>query len=609
MKKLLTAALALLILISFSACGAGVVRTDGTTTPAEETLAPVTSEQPADSETEPARQLPSCPTGGLIKENCYYGNLYFDIGIDLNSSWTFFDTDERSALSGGNVDLKDQKDILRALDEGISVIDMMAVYSDRTVSVTVEKNGIEDDSSEAERRCLEACFEKTKNELAPVGLVLSEGEITEIDFAGGRHPSLRFVTKIAGAEVFYLGVVVKQGVYDAFIAISSIFPEKLDGLASRFFNNIYGYSSKDDPDKPGKDPVMGTVIGNRYVSQSFPGLIIGLDDTWNIVPDKDGLHRDRYRSELESAIRSGGAVFDLFAERPSSGSSLYVQLMCASPEEAADLREYESFPEPMADAVCVSLESLGFEIEKLETVPQEIGGRTVPGISMQCYHKESSTRLFYEGGIFISGRMIAVVMSVGTDEVFSRGMLGEFAPLPEEKIPLGSEVKGVNCSFPLYGLSFDTGSDWSRGYDWSAAECPAEALPAMLRLGLIQPDLISEYVGSAGTSAFQMEFLHLYVGPGGLPSDKDIMAFLEPVLVTAGMDRTGSLPRTATKTRIMIGETEKDGYVLDYGGQNIWSKTCVVLLEKNGYVLAILMNSKTGGDFSLFGKSLSLKGG
>ncbi|MBP5174211.1 MAG: hypothetical protein ILP01_04595 [Clostridia bacterium] len=608
MKKLLSLVLALLILLPLSACGISIVRTDGTTSPEEETATPETAEQPADSETEPARQLPSVPTGGLNKENCYYGNLYFDIGIDLNSSWTFFDRDERSAMSGGNVDLTDQKDILRALDEGISVIDMMAVYSDRTVSVTVEKNGIEADSPETERKCLEASFEKTRKELASAGFKL-DGEITEIDFAGGRHPSVRFVTRVAGAEVFYLGVVVKQGVYDAFIIISSASSGKIDGLASRFFNNIYGYVSKDDPDKPGTGSIMGTVIGNRYVSQSFPGLIIGLDDTWNIVPDKDGLHRDRYRSELESAIRSGGAVFDLFAERPSSGSSLYVQIMCASPEEAADLREYESFPEPVADAVCITLENLGFEIEKLETVPQEIGGRTVPGISMRCFHKESATRLFYSGGIFITGRMIAVVMSVGTDEVFTRGMLGEFAPLPEEKIPLGSEVKGVNCSFPLYGLSFDTGSDWSRGYDWSAAECPGQALPAMLRLGLIQPDLISEYVGSAGTSAFQMEFLHLYVGPGGLPSDKDMPAFLEPVLVTAGMDRTGSLPRTATKTRIMIGETEKDGYVLDYGGQNIWSKTCVVLLEKNGYVLAILMNSKTGGDFSLFGKSLSLKGG
>ena len=222
-KRLISLTLALLMVLSMTACGAK----------------PTPTEAPTEAPTEPENALAL----GTV-ENGTYTNTYAGIGCDLDSSWTIYTVDELQELPDVTQQMVEGTELEALMANVTQFTDIFAENVDllATMNVLFQKLEMSQRLAYAvmdEKAVLEATL--TQKDImfeayANAGIYAESMEIVTVTFLGEEHYALRTVAESQGVPYYILQVFdFWLGKYSMTITFSSYVEDTTEDVLALFY--------------------------------------------------------------------------------------------------------------------------------------------------------------------------------------------------------------------------------------------------------------------------------------------------------------------------------------------------------------------------------------
>lgn len=225
MKKQLSLLLAIVMLLSLTACGS-----------AEETPAPTNTAAPEETTAAPTEKPVSASEVIGSVNGQSYTNPYFGMGCQLEDTWSIATTEEMAEIIGLTQDALRESEYSDVLEDSGLVYDLYASASDglTTVNVTIENLGLLYGLTMDEAAYAEASVKQFPAALEAVGMTDVTTEITSISFAGSEHTAVRVHCLYSDVDFYETLVCVKKGNYMAVITAASYFDDITGNVLDSF---------------------------------------------------------------------------------------------------------------------------------------------------------------------------------------------------------------------------------------------------------------------------------------------------------------------------------------------------------------------------------------
>ena len=224
MKKLTAMFLALMLILSFCACGDKDV--SGTVTPQEsQTGAASTVEEP-----EAEFQL-GVTTGGK------YENKFLGIGCSLDDSWTFASQEELAQMVGTTADMFDDEKYAEQMKNIDMFYDMYAAADEGlvTINVVIQNLGVLYGAAISEEKFIELSLEGLDEQLGSAGFVLQGSEVGTMTFAGEERTALHISCTYQDVPYYCQQIIIKQGEYMSIITLASFYEDNTASMVDYFY--------------------------------------------------------------------------------------------------------------------------------------------------------------------------------------------------------------------------------------------------------------------------------------------------------------------------------------------------------------------------------------
>lgn len=200
----------------------------------------VSTETPTDTQSGESEEDYSEKIGTI--NGSVYENSYFGYGCSFNDSWTFYNDEELAELVGITADSMENDVMAEYLKNSGSTYDMYAYADDGivTVNVTIENLGVLYGAALDESSYAELALDNAIDALNSIdGVEVVESNIQDMEFAGGTHTSIKFLSSytVEGVDVnlYQLLICVKSGNYMSVITFTTFFEDITETLAAEFY--------------------------------------------------------------------------------------------------------------------------------------------------------------------------------------------------------------------------------------------------------------------------------------------------------------------------------------------------------------------------------------
>ena len=235
MKKILAFILALMMVLSLSACSEE---------PEQEEIGlgePVTEEpasQPEEPEEEPAEE-PEVEAKRGKAENGVYTNEAFGVTFNAGEEWYFYSDEEIAATYGITAEQMFTEEYAQIVEEASLIYDMYAINANTsaTVNVNYENLGLVYGSVFDEKAYLEIAKTQLETQLSASGIALSKNEISSVLIDGEEVPALEVTIDYSGILIHEVVVCKKTGQWMGSITIASMDEQELLKIAEKLSFN------------------------------------------------------------------------------------------------------------------------------------------------------------------------------------------------------------------------------------------------------------------------------------------------------------------------------------------------------------------------------------
>lgn len=258
MKRLLALLLALLMLVSMTACveinvgGNEKKDSDEEETNIVEETEDVTEEEPEvieeeievvekdeiveeepEEREEDLKELNQTAELSLGEVDGYvYENTYFGIGCELDSSWTYMGKEELAEYVGLIVDGLDLNELSKAIVNNDYYMDMIATSSyGASINVGVEKPMLD---LTTEQYC-KMSLTSTRQTLEAAGYTVNNLEATTVEVDGQMMDALTVEGELYGIELYQIAFLVKKGEHVVMATVTATSQESAEELLDAFY--------------------------------------------------------------------------------------------------------------------------------------------------------------------------------------------------------------------------------------------------------------------------------------------------------------------------------------------------------------------------------------
>ncbi len=233
-KKILTLILALVLVLSFAACGQKDVTGDVTPGTVEQT--PDTNATEATETTEATEATePEAEFGiGTVSANVYT-NKFLGITCALDaSSWVIKSDAEIREMNEQSLGMMGD-DYAETLKNATVIFDFMAAHTNNydSLNITMERLSLLN-LAITENSYLEAAQESIVGSLSSMGIEGVTATIGTIQFAGSEHGCMDIHGTVNGIDMYEKLVILKRGNYIACITACTWFENTCDDILSQF---------------------------------------------------------------------------------------------------------------------------------------------------------------------------------------------------------------------------------------------------------------------------------------------------------------------------------------------------------------------------------------
>lgn len=223
MNRLLSAILALTMLLCLCACSQKEPETSVNTVPPTTTAPKVT--QPAEKD----------PQLGNFADGVYT-NDFLGIRCEVGSEWTVYSDAQLAQLNGLVLDTMTDEDLVEQLKKS-NVAHLFYATAEgglRSMNVVLENIGVINGVLLNEKTYIDISVEQLPAALQSMGLTNVTAEATTVHFAGAEHAGVRVHGVLSGVDFYEKIVCIKVGNYFGLVTVASYGEDTTDALLNMF---------------------------------------------------------------------------------------------------------------------------------------------------------------------------------------------------------------------------------------------------------------------------------------------------------------------------------------------------------------------------------------
>lgn len=202
--------------------------------PAQQEKTPQTDKE--EPKTEPEPQPEQTPEIGKIS-GAVYENSFFGFGCQLSENWIFASQEELSQMNGWAADAIGDEAISELVRNSNTFYDMCANSADglMQINVGVENLGALYGLILTEEEYVDMSIENVQQALLSMGFTDVKAEKNTLSFAGAEHFGLHLVSTTEGVQLYQQLVCVKNGDYMACVTVTSGLADATEEMMGAFY--------------------------------------------------------------------------------------------------------------------------------------------------------------------------------------------------------------------------------------------------------------------------------------------------------------------------------------------------------------------------------------